>query len=225
MARHAGTDQDLLAMALVGYEAQKAKITEAISEIQAQLGHRGPGRPKGTADGATPAKRTMSAAARRRIGAAVQVRFSARPERGSRHESHLRGAQRQRHVGAPSQRTRGRARRRNVYGHQEVAAGVAVRFVRERNTHANSKSGCSPGRRRGHERDIGARAEGRQADVRRSRGNPAAVREVQLDARRRRCGSMGVTRAARRARHRHRRSSIAAANALRCTCGVASCSI
>jgi len=39
MARNAGTDQDLLAMALVGYEAEKAKIDTAISEIQAQLGH------------------------------------------------------------------------------------------------------------------------------------------------------------------------------------------
>ena len=40
MARQAGTDQDLLAMALVGYEAEVAKITEAIRDIQAQLGNR-----------------------------------------------------------------------------------------------------------------------------------------------------------------------------------------
>ena len=39
--RMAGTDNDLLAMALVGYEAQKAKINEAIRDIQAQLGPSG----------------------------------------------------------------------------------------------------------------------------------------------------------------------------------------
>jgi len=63
-------------MALVGYEAQKAKINAAIAEIQAQLGHRGPGRPRVAADGAAPAKRVMSAAARRRI-AAAQRKLSA----------------------------------------------------------------------------------------------------------------------------------------------------
>ena len=64
-------DNYLLAMALVGYEVQKAKIDAAIKEIQAQLGDRGPGRPKVTADGAVaPAKRVLSAAARRKIAAA-----------------------------------------------------------------------------------------------------------------------------------------------------------
>ena len=77
MARHARTDQDLLAMALVGYEAQKAKINAAIAEIQAQLGHRGPGRPRVAADGAAPAQRVMSAAARRRIAAAQRKRWAA----------------------------------------------------------------------------------------------------------------------------------------------------
>jgi hypothetical protein len=65
MARHAGTNDDLLTMALVGYEAQRAKIEAAIRDIQAQLGHRGPGRPTVETDGATPAKRTMSAGAAR----------------------------------------------------------------------------------------------------------------------------------------------------------------
>ena len=78
MARHAGTNNDLLAMALIGYEAQKAKITEAIREIQAKLGHRGPGRPpRVETDGAAPAKRVMSAAARRRIAAAQRKRWAA----------------------------------------------------------------------------------------------------------------------------------------------------
>jgi hypothetical protein len=77
MARHAGTDNDLLAMALVGYEAQIEKINAAIREIQAQLGHRGPGRPRATADEAPPSKRTMSAAARSRIAAAQRKRWAA----------------------------------------------------------------------------------------------------------------------------------------------------
>src|SRR5439155_24830543 len=78
MARQAGTDQDLLAMALIGYEAQKAKITEAIRDIQAKLGQRGPGRPpRGATDEAAPAKRTMSAAGRRRIAAAQRKRWAA----------------------------------------------------------------------------------------------------------------------------------------------------
>jgi len=34
MARHAGTDQDLLAMALIGYESAKAKIDGAIAELR-----------------------------------------------------------------------------------------------------------------------------------------------------------------------------------------------
>ena len=59
MTRHAGTDQDFLAMALVGYEAQIAKINAAIREIQAQLGHRGPGRPKAATDGSAPVKRVL----------------------------------------------------------------------------------------------------------------------------------------------------------------------
>ena len=78
MARQAGTDRDLLAMALIGYEVQKAKIDEAIREIQAQLGHRGPGRPRVAPAGAVAsAKRTMSVAARRRIAAAQRKRWAA----------------------------------------------------------------------------------------------------------------------------------------------------
>jgi hypothetical protein len=78
MARQAGADQDFLTMALVGYEAQKAKIDATIRDIQAQLGHRGPGRPKATADSAVaPAKRVLSASARRKIAAAQRKRWAA----------------------------------------------------------------------------------------------------------------------------------------------------
>jgi len=82
MARQAGTDRDLLAMALVGYEAAKAKINAAIAEIQAKLGHRGRGRPRVATDEAAPAKRTMSAAARKRIAAAQRKRWAAVREQG-----------------------------------------------------------------------------------------------------------------------------------------------
>ena len=77
MARQVGTDNSFLAMALVGYEAEIDKINAAIAEIQAKLGHRGPGRPRAAVDGATPKKRTMSAAGRRRIAAAQRKRWAA----------------------------------------------------------------------------------------------------------------------------------------------------
>ena len=82
MARHAGTDKTLLAMALVGYEAAKAKISATIAEIQAKLGHRRTGRPRVATDGAAPAKRVMSAAARRRIAAAQRKRWAAVRKQG-----------------------------------------------------------------------------------------------------------------------------------------------
>jgi hypothetical protein len=83
MARQAGIDQDLLAMALLGYEAQKTWINAAIADIQAELGHRGRGRPKAATDEAVPAKRTMSAAARRRIAAAQRKRWAAVRKQGT----------------------------------------------------------------------------------------------------------------------------------------------
>ena len=75
MPRHARADKTFLAMALIGYEAERTKIDAAIREIQGQLGHRGPGRP--AADGAVaPARRTLSVAARRRIAAAQRKRWA-----------------------------------------------------------------------------------------------------------------------------------------------------
>src|SRR6266849_5739288 len=82
MGKQAGTDHDLLAMALVGYEAAKAKISATIAEIQAKLGHRRTGRPRVATDGAAPAKRIMSAAARRRIAAAQRKRWAAVRKQG-----------------------------------------------------------------------------------------------------------------------------------------------
>jgi hypothetical protein len=77
MARQAGITRDLLAMALIGYETQKKWIIAAIADIQAQLGHRGPGRPVATKVEAAPKKHTMSAAGRRRVAAAQRARWAA----------------------------------------------------------------------------------------------------------------------------------------------------
>jgi hypothetical protein len=86
MARHAGTDQDLLAMALIGYEAQMAKIAEAIRGIQAQLGHRGPGRPGcdrwgGSGKARLSASARGVAAAAKRWAAIRQARLSGQAKR------------------------------------------------------------------------------------------------------------------------------------------------
>jgi hypothetical protein len=71
-------DQTTLQMALVGYELERQRIAEKISEIQAQLGH-GKGRPAGGGAAKTeaaPKKRVLSAAARRRIAAAQRKRWA-----------------------------------------------------------------------------------------------------------------------------------------------------
>jgi len=41
-------DNTLLEMAIVGYQSEAERISAKISEIKAQLGQRGPGRPKST---------------------------------------------------------------------------------------------------------------------------------------------------------------------------------
>ena len=64
-------DTSLLAAALVGYEAQLADINERIAAIKKQLG-------TASADGAgVLRKRSMSAAARKRIAAAQRARWKA----------------------------------------------------------------------------------------------------------------------------------------------------
>jgi hypothetical protein len=80
MARYARVEGNLLAMALVGYESEKARIEAAIAEIRAQLGQRGPGRPKAasvTTEPTGPKRRTLSASARKRIAAAQRKRWAA----------------------------------------------------------------------------------------------------------------------------------------------------
>jgi hypothetical protein len=72
MARQTGTDHDLLAMALVGYRGEKARIDATIAAIQANLG-----KASGAPAQSAPAKRTMSAAGRRHIAAAQRKRWAA----------------------------------------------------------------------------------------------------------------------------------------------------
>jgi hypothetical protein len=72
-------DTQLLEMALIGFEAERQKIRAKIDEIKSRLGGRR-GRPSAAAaPTASPAPRTrrqMSAAARRRIGAAQKRRWA-----------------------------------------------------------------------------------------------------------------------------------------------------
>jgi len=71
-------DTQLLQMALVGYEAERQKITQKIAELQAQLNGRS--RRSGTPATATPVtrfRRQMSPAARRRIATAQKKRWAA----------------------------------------------------------------------------------------------------------------------------------------------------
>jgi hypothetical protein len=70
----------LLRDALIGYESEKVRVQAAIMKIQAQLGHRGPGRPKAAAVGrgpTAPKRKTLSASARRRIAEAHRKRWAA----------------------------------------------------------------------------------------------------------------------------------------------------
>lgn len=68
--------RDVLEMALVGYEAEKARVATAIATIWAQLGQPGP---KAGSEGSAPAphKRTLSAAVRKRMAAAQRKRWAA----------------------------------------------------------------------------------------------------------------------------------------------------
>src|SRR5580700_7648774 len=79
MALRGSAQTDLLAMALVGYEREKSKIEAIIADIRAQLGLRGPGRPKAVATiaaGPAATKRTLSASARKRIAEAQRKRWA-----------------------------------------------------------------------------------------------------------------------------------------------------
>lgn len=73
-------DSALLRMALIGFEAERQKITDKIADIQRQLSGKERARGAGTpADRNTPMKRgrrTMSASARKRLAAAQKKRWA-----------------------------------------------------------------------------------------------------------------------------------------------------
>jgi len=70
-------DQTTLAMALVGYEFEKKKIEERISQLRAQLGRGKTGAKSVVSTGNDlPKRRKLSAAARRRIAAAQKRRWA-----------------------------------------------------------------------------------------------------------------------------------------------------
>jgi hypothetical protein len=71
MDRMARYDEGFLRALLIGYTSEKAKIQAAIAEIQSQLNHRGPGRPR---------TRRRIAAAQRKRWAAVREAKAAPPE-------------------------------------------------------------------------------------------------------------------------------------------------
>jgi hypothetical protein len=70
-------DQNLLAMALVGYEVEKKKIEERIKEIRAKLsGAKLAAKESAPEPGETPKRRKLSKAARQRIAAAQKKRWA-----------------------------------------------------------------------------------------------------------------------------------------------------
>ena len=77
-------DHTILEMALIGYQSERDKIVAKITDIKAQLGQRGPGRPKATATGTNSAvprkRRTISKSGRARIAAAQRARWAAQKQ-------------------------------------------------------------------------------------------------------------------------------------------------
>jgi len=77
-------DNTVLEMAIVGYQSELERVSAKIADIKAQLGQRGPGRPKAAAaaaDSVAPAKsRTISKAGRARIAAAQRARWAAQKQ-------------------------------------------------------------------------------------------------------------------------------------------------
>jgi hypothetical protein len=71
-------DRSILEAALIGYQHQLAQARIAVADIEKQLGGRGAGRLRATAEEpeARP-RRTMSAAARKRIADAQKKRWAA----------------------------------------------------------------------------------------------------------------------------------------------------
>jgi hypothetical protein len=76
------SDKEILAAALVGYEIERGKVEQRVSELRISLGVRSPGHPKGkptvveVVSASAAAKREVSAAARKRMAAAQRKRWA-----------------------------------------------------------------------------------------------------------------------------------------------------
>jgi hypothetical protein len=84
-------DSTILEMAIVGYQSQLESVSAKIADIKAQLGQRGPGRPKATVAAVTGTdhagaqkRRTISKAGRARIAAAQRARWAAQKQQQSK---------------------------------------------------------------------------------------------------------------------------------------------
>ena len=128
MAR-AGTNNDLLAMALVGYEAQRAKINAAMAEIRAKLGY-------GSSAQVAPRKSTMSAAARKRIGAAQRKRWAGIRAQA---KSASKSAPRKRKLSATARKKMGDATRKRWVAYRK-AGGKKAKPVAKRTAKAAAAS-------------------------------------------------------------------------------------
>ena len=78
MARPKREEDSVLRMALVGYELEQKRITDEIAKIQGLLNGATPDATTGDVAKPVKKKRRMSAAARKRIGAATAARWAAR---------------------------------------------------------------------------------------------------------------------------------------------------
>ena len=76
MARGKAEDVTMLEMALIGYQVERQKIEDKISQIRAELGGTAAAGSKPAAKGASRAKRVLSTAARARISAAQKKRWA-----------------------------------------------------------------------------------------------------------------------------------------------------
>jgi hypothetical protein len=126
MAQHSGTDTELLKAALFGYQVQSERLEASIADIQAQLGHRGPGRPpKAATNGieeAAPAKRTMSASARKRIALAQKKRWATYHEQQAE----------------PAVPTKRKKRKMSAEGKARIAAATKARWEAYRQAKAKA---------------------------------------------------------------------------------------
>jgi hypothetical protein len=124
MAKHTNTDNSLLAMALIGYEAQIAKIKAAIEEIRARLG-----KAAGALTQSAHKRHTMSAAARKRIGAAQRKRWAAVKKGQAEGKSTAKaGAPKKRKMSAAARKRIGDAARKR-WATQRKAAGKKAKPV------------------------------------------------------------------------------------------------